>query len=161
MTIDKMPLFILIFIPIILITLLAGWMFVKHQTRDNVWFFAFMILLSVALYSVVVLDIRISGSNLTVEKIKKARDDVFTTKQEVGEIGKLIFKAAFVLSEGSRRFGGVPPEHEAKLKEYAREMSKLTNQNNDELMDEIEKTLQELDKLINKEIENDKKELIK
>ncbi|MEK6776159.1 MAG: hypothetical protein AABY87_04660 [bacterium] len=146
---EKILLSFLPFLFLLIVTLFAGRKWFKQQTRDNTWFFAFMILLSVALYSVVVLDISISGSNLTVE-MKKARDDVLATKQEVGEIGKLIFKAAFVLSEGSQRFGGVPPEHEAKLKEYAREMSKLTNQNNDELMDEIEKTLQELDKLINR-----------
>ncbi len=127
----------LLFVPLLLVTFFAGWKWSKHQTRDNVWFFAFMILLSVIMYSVVVLDIRISGSSLTVtmgqiktatKQIQTAKKKVLATKQDVEEIGKLIFKTAFVLSEGSHRMRGVPPEHEAKLKEYAKEMSELTGQ---------------------------------
>lgn len=147
---------IVLLVALTAILILAGVKWHKNQTRDNVLFFGFMVLLTSVLYSVVVLDIRIAAPNVSVERIEKVRNEVFATKQDIAQIAGLVIKSAFVLSDGSSRFGGTPQEHRAKLEEYARELAVLTRQNQGELMDEVNKTLQALNDSIKKRLQGHK-----
>ena len=49
--------------------------------------------------------------------------------------------------------GGTPPKHKAKLEEYARELSEITKQNQGKLMDDVNRTLQDLNVNIKKRIQ--------
>jgi hypothetical protein len=147
---------IILLVALTAILILAGAKWHKNQTRDNVMFFGFMVLLTSVLYSVIVLDIKIAAPNVSVERIEKVRNEVFATKQDIAQIAGLVIKSAFVLSDGSSRFGGTPSEHKAKLEEYARELTELTKQNRGELMSEVNRTIQELNDSIKKRLRGHK-----
>ena len=130
------------------ITILAGWKWWKDSGKDNALFFGFMLLLIAILYSVVVLDLVVTNNT-----VKKAE----ATKEEIRSIADLIVKTAFVLSDGSSRFDGTPPEHKAKLEEYARELALITKRNPAELMEEVNRTIKDLNDSLSKRIQGEKK----
>lgn len=133
---------------LVALTLLVGYKWFKYPVRDNALFFGFMLLLISVLYSVVVLDLVVTNNT-----VKKAE----ATKEEIKNIADLIVKSAFVLSDGSSRFGGTPPEHKAKLEEYTHELARITKQNPAGLLEEVNRTLKELNDSINKRIQSEKK----
>ncbi len=139
---------IILLLCLVIILILAGYKWFRNPTRDNVFFFAALIFLTTVLYSVTVLDLRITGSNVSLEKIETARTQVVATKDEIAKIAGLVIKSAFVLSDGSSRFGGTPQEHKTKLEEYASQLAALTKQNPGQLMDEVKSTLDQLNKSI-------------
>jgi len=134
--------------PLVIIAILAGYKWLKNPVRDNVLFFGFMLLLISVLYSVVVLNLVVTNNT-----VKKAE----ATKEQIKNIADLIVKSAFVLSDGSSRMGGTPPEHKAKLEEYTRELAGITKQNPADLLEEVNRTLKELNDSINKRIQSEKK----
>lgn len=141
---------LLLFIPLTIILCWAAWKWHRQPFKDNLMFLGFMVLLTSALYSVVILDIRIEGTNLSVQKIEKAKEEIFATKRDISKIAEVVIKSAFVLADGSSRLGGTPAEHKAKLEEYTKELTELTRQNRSELLEEVNKTLQELNDSIKK-----------
>ena len=129
-------------------TIRAGGKWWKVSDKDNTLFFGFMLLLISVLYSVVVLDLVVT--NNTIKKVE-------VTKEEIKNIADLTVKVAFVLSDASSRLGGTPPEHKVKLEEYARELALMTKRNPAELLEEVNRTIKDLNDSLNKRIQNERK----
>src|SRR5438132_1526763 len=134
--------------PLAVAAVFAGWKWWNTPSSDNALFFGFMLILISVLYAVVVLDLVVTNNT-----VKKAE----ATKGEIKNIADLIVKTAFVLSDGSSRYGGTPPEHIAKLQEYTHELAVITNRNEAELMEQVHRTLQELNDAIQRRIQSEKK----
>ena len=74
-------------------------------------------------------------------------------KDEISMIAETNLKIAYILADGSSRWGGVPPEHLAKIKEFEKEIGEFLS---NDFEDEIKAILVDLDKKIKKRIENEK-----
>jgi len=113
------------------------------KKAENYWFLSFNILLFVVIYCVSILDYRITGSNIGIEKAVK---EINVSRKEIEDIAVSLFKVAHILADGTGRMGGMPDEHKNKILSIQEEMGKYINPN-------LSKDVKETIDLLNKEIE--------
>jgi hypothetical protein len=76
-----------------------------------------------------------------------------TAKNEISEIAGATIKIAYILADGSGRWGGMPDEHMNKIKEYEKNIEKYFS---GDLHGEIKKALDDVNQSINSRIEKEK-----
>lgn len=117
-----------------------------NKSRDRYIFFSFTLVLFILIYSVSILNYKISGDHLSVE----VRQQLAKTNAQVNDISKVVstlLKINAITVDGSGRYDGVPPEHTQKIKEY---QASLADYIEEDLSKEIDSTIEQLNKEINK-----------
>lgn len=122
----------------------------KNKTRENYYLFGFAALLFAIIYLITVLDYKISGSALGVEKTIQ---EINTSKEEIKKIANTIVKMSYILADGSGRWDGIPEEHLAQIKKYRESLKEYLDPNLDQ---DVQKTISQLDEQIKKRTENKK-----
>ncbi len=137
----------LLVVALLAVVALSGsrwWSEAKPSTQTTALFGAFVLLLVLA-YAVGVLEWDVAGSTLRVRRqVRRAQQDVLATKDEVTEIAQLALKAAFVVADGSSRYGGTPEEHLRALRGYVQSLDALTKKPAGDLQRDIEQTIAHL-----------------
>ena len=70
-------------------------------------------------------------------------------KNEISEIANVIIKVAYILADGSGRWGGPSEEHLNKVKKYEKQIGKYLS---DDLHKKIQEDINEVNKIINSRI---------
>jgi len=86
----------------------------KEKKRINYYFFGFVFLIFVISYSTVVLDIKISGEKLSIQKTKT---EIIQSKNEIKAVANSLVKISYIVADGSGRLGGMPKEYLNKINE--------------------------------------------
>jgi hypothetical protein len=114
--------FLLVVLGVIL--LLSGLRAWHDANRDNYALFGTVLLLFVLVYSVTLLNLRVTGNGLTFEQAENVKKEIYAAKEDVEKIAESTLKTAFVLADGSSRFGGMPAEHKAQIEQYFKQVGK-------------------------------------
>lgn len=120
----------------------------KNKTRENYYLFGFAALLFTIIYLITVLDYKISGTALGVEKTIQ---EINTSKEEIKKIANTMVKMSYVLADGTGRWDGMPKEHLEQIKKYRESIKEYLDPNLDQ---DIQKTISQLNEQIKKRTEN-------
>jgi len=99
------------------------------KTSENYLLFGASCLLTVVVYMTTVLDYRITGGNVGVER---AKNEVYAVRKEVVEIANTLVKMSAVVADGSGRYGGFPKEHQDKVNEYIQNLRGMLSKDIDQ-----------------------------
>lgn len=124
----------------------------ESRTRESYVLFGFTSLVAVIVYMTTLLDFRISGANVAVEK---AKSEVYAARADVVEIANTLVKMSAIVADGSGRLGGFPAEHQAKVDEYIRNLRTILIGDIDK---QVDADVREVRTLIDERIELQKKE---
>ena len=141
------------------LTLIFGITFkyaLSNNTREAFGFCGIVLLLFVVIFAVGILGYSVTGNNMTIQRIKQAKMDIFATEKELKKtearmikMSEIFVKMIAVTNDGSGRWDGVPPEHREQLEIYKSELLKQLTYDEKKILDaEIEKMLQELNEKI-------------
>ncbi len=138
---------------IFIISLYALYLLTQDKTPENYLFFGFTSLTFIIIYSISILNYKITGSSIGIE-VEQARQEIMTSKKEIETLANTLIKVSYVIADGSSRFGGMPKEHQDKIREYQNSIKTFLDQNIDE---EVKKTISGLNEAIDLRINKDKK----
>ena len=128
----------------------ALWLLHGNPTRENYFLFSIVLLFFLVIYCVSVLQYRITGSTVGVEK---AIQQINTSKEEISKVAENLVKMAAVIADGSSRYGGMPKAHQQQIEKY-KEALQVQGYLKPGLGKEIQETIHSLDL----QIENENKE---
>jgi len=100
--------------------------------------------------SISFLNYKITGSNIGIE-VEKTRQEIEASKDEIEKLANTLIKVSYVIADGSSRFGGMPEEHQSKIKEYQNSIKDFLDKNID---DEISNTISGLNDAIDLRIKS-------
>lgn len=119
----------------------------KTKTRENYLFLSFNLLIFVAIYCVSILQYKITGTNLGIEK---AIQEINTSKREISQVAETLIKMSAVMADGAGSWGGPSKYHKQQIKKYKESLQDYISPDLDK---EIEGTVQKL----HQKIENENK----
>lgn len=142
---------------VLLVALAAGVAFsvsllLESKARENYVLFGFTSLVAVIVYMTTMLDFRISGANVAVEK---AKSELYAARADVVEIANTLVKMSAIVADGSGRYGGFPEVHKAKVNEYIRNLRALLS---DDIDRQVDADVEAVRTLIDARLELQKKE---
>lgn len=124
----------------------------ESKTRGNYLLFGATGLLAVIVYLTTVLDYRITGGSVGVER---AMNEVFAVRAEVVETANAMVKLSAIIADGTGRWGGFPEEHQAKVDEYIQNLRMLLSNDIDQ---QVEKDVSEVRALVQERMDAQAKE---
>ena len=92
---------------IFIISLYALYLLTQDKTPENYLFFGFTSLTFIIIYSISILNYKITGSSIGIE-VEQARQEIMTSKKEIETLANTLIKLSYVIADGSSRFGGMP-----------------------------------------------------
>ena len=119
-----------------------------NRTRENYYFFSVVLLFFLVIYCVSVLQYRITGSTVGVEK---AIQQINTSKEEISKVAENLVKMAAVIADGNSRFGGMPKVHQQQIEKYKESLQGY-------LKPGLDKEIQETIHYLDLQIKNENKE---
>jgi len=124
---------------ILLVSVVVSFAMLMTERRvENYVLFGFALLLFTIVYCVMLLDVRITGSSVGIERAKR---EIEQSKEQMSLLARNMFKTAFILADGSARWGGTPPEHKEKIREYMESLDEYLDANLDSEIQADIKTL--------------------
>ena len=109
------------------------------RTRENYVFFGVVLTAFLVIYCVSILQYRITGSTVGIER---ALQQINASKKEISVVAETLVKMAAVIADGGGRFGGMPDVHQQQIEKYKESLQEYLGPNLD---NEIRNTIQQLD----------------
>lgn len=121
----------------------------KRESKEAYWLFGFCVLLFSLLYSVAFLNLKISGSAISIEaaqQVLKAREEVLATRDEVNVLAVELLKTSSLILDGAGRFGGVPESHQREIRKHTEQIEKSLTNYRPNLRSEIQQMVSEVNR---------------
>ena len=135
---------------IFIISLYALYLLTQDKTPENYLFFGFTSLTFIIIYSISILNYKITGSSIGIE-VEQARQEIMTSKKEIETLANTLIKLSYVIAGMDLAdLAVLSKEHQDKIREYQNSIKTFLDQNIDE---EVKKTISGLNEAIDLRID--------